>query len=698
MKAITARNLDKKYILRQERRLLINEIMDLLTRSGKGVSEFFALRDISFEVEQGETFGIIGENGSGKSTLLKIIAGVTKQSAGELEINGSVSALLELGAGFHPYLTGRENIFLNGSIMGLKKREITKIFDDIVTFAEIEDFIDVAVKNYSSGMFVRLGFAIAINLDPDILLIDEVLSVGDEAFQRKCFQKINEFKNRGKTIIFVTHDMNAVSSLCDRVMLLKKGRILKMGRVGGVVQFYLRSVGEKKGVVILSKGELTLIFNNGKLNIFFKEKELTHNYGGYSAIFAGEMWHETVKATWEIQQTSEDQLKCSGRFRSLPLNQIWEIEILDEDSIRITISLEILKRCILDEFHTSFLLSDDYKQWFSEIETGEFPEITAQDREWIHLNRHNHPSEFCGVRSIENDTSSLPPVVVDYSHNKKDFIATLLNSDCTLKSRVIQWLRIFPKKERIFEPGSYEKFMTCKIDILNEEELTKKYLDRIKLRDKIQSDNLIVKCDIGSLSILFENRRLTADGGIYMSLKSKDFWHDSTQSICEKEKIDEDRISIKGKFRRLPISFLWELEALQGNKIDLDVKLRIHGEVELAALAIFLTFDPRYRKFMADNRELQFKEEDESPDEIEKPIVKDPSKIAICPEESSPREVPDLFIRFQTGEDGYSVTPFGMDAKTDGRIIKLIKNLSPPLEGSGAGIVEIGKLTVELQT
>ena len=203
---------------------------------------FWALNDVSFEVKKGTTVGIVGENGSGKSTLLKILTKVYKPTKGEADINGKASGLLELGAGFHPELTGRENVYLNASILGLKKKEVDEKFDQIVDFSEIEEFIDTPVKHYSSGMFVRLGFAVAINVNPDILLIDEVLAVGDEHFQRKCNEKILEFKRQKKTIIIVSHALEELRTLCDEAVWLHKGKLRAFGKAGKVIDAYLKNV------------------------------------------------------------------------------------------------------------------------------------------------------------------------------------------------------------------------------------------------------------------------------------------------------------------------------------------------------------------------------------------------------------------------------------------------------------------------
>jgi len=212
------------------------------TESEEGI--LWALRNVSFEVNQGETLGIIGHNGAGKSTILKLLSGISKQTKGSMKIRGKLAALIEVGAGFHPDLTGRENVFLNGTIMGLRRADVRQLFDQIVEFSELERFIDTPVKRYSSGMYVRLGFAIAAHVNPDVLLIDEVLAVGDMAFQQKCLRRIDELKQMGKTMIFISHNLNAVQRICDRALLFEYGRIVAEGHVDKVISAYREQVME----------------------------------------------------------------------------------------------------------------------------------------------------------------------------------------------------------------------------------------------------------------------------------------------------------------------------------------------------------------------------------------------------------------------------------------------------------------------
>jgi ABC-type polysaccharide/polyol phosphate transport system ATPase subunit len=205
-----------------------------------------AVDGVSLKIEKGETFGLIGENGSGKSTLLKLVAGIAKPTSGRIETNGKISALIELGAGFHPEISGRENVFINGIMLGLSKKEIVRKFAEIVKFAELEEFIDAPVKTYSSGMYMRLGFSIAINVNPEILLVDEVLAVGDASFVPKCLDRIDDFRRRKKTILFVSHDLTTVGKICDRVAWMKDGKVRMLGEPKRVVDAYLQDVVGKQ--------------------------------------------------------------------------------------------------------------------------------------------------------------------------------------------------------------------------------------------------------------------------------------------------------------------------------------------------------------------------------------------------------------------------------------------------------------------
>ncbi len=239
--AIQFEGVSKRFQLREGTTL--REFLPAIFK-GQGWSEpFHALKDVTFSIARGETVGMIGRNGSGKSTILKLIAGVMAPTTGDVQIHGRISPLIELGAGFHPDLTGRENIILNGSILGMSGKEVRERFDDIIAFAELRDFIDTPVKRYSSGMYMRLGFSVAVHSDPGVLLVDEVLSVGDAAFQEKCLAKMHEFQSQGVTIVVVSHSMELVEKFCERAMLIDGGHLVDEGAPQVVIPRYLEMVG-----------------------------------------------------------------------------------------------------------------------------------------------------------------------------------------------------------------------------------------------------------------------------------------------------------------------------------------------------------------------------------------------------------------------------------------------------------------------
>jgi len=319
---IRAEGLGKRYLIGHQSGERYTALRDVLARTAKdyvrsfremlkgrelvegdAIEEFWALRDVGFEIRRGDVVGVIGRNGAGKSTLLKILSRITEPSAGHVEIRGRVASLLEVGTGFHPELSGRENIFLNGAILGMSRTEIRRKFDEIVAFAEVEQFLDTPVKRFSSGMYVRLAFAVAAHLEPEILVVDEVLAVGDAEFQRKCLGKMGEVAGHGRTVLFVSHNIGAVRQLCSTGLFLDGGRVLQAGSVSSVVDAYQQSLTRPRAgprairgptggayirdlvatpAVLLGDAELELsativsdVAFSGVVNLFFVDHERT---------------------------------------------------------------------------------------------------------------------------------------------------------------------------------------------------------------------------------------------------------------------------------------------------------------------------------------------------------------------------------------------------------------------------------------
>lgn len=268
-RVLSVQGVSKRYTVRHVSRPAYGSLRESISEGAKNVfrrivastdsrqlqEDFWALKDVSFDLYQGDRLGVIGRNGAGKSTLLKLLSRITDPTEGRIEIRGRVSSLLEVGTGFHPELTGRENIFLNGTILGMKSREIRTKFDEIVAFAEVEQFLDTPVKRYSSGMYVRLAFSVAAHLEPEILIVDEVLAVGDAQFQRKCLGKMEEVNKEGRTVIFVSHNMTAVTSLCSRCILLERGRVISTGDSASVTgSYYQRGFAGRGATLVVDPG------------------------------------------------------------------------------------------------------------------------------------------------------------------------------------------------------------------------------------------------------------------------------------------------------------------------------------------------------------------------------------------------------------------------------------------------------------
>lgn len=337
--AIDVKNVNKTYKLYDKPSLRVKEALSITGK--KYHKKYEALRDITFQVEKGEMLGIIGKNGAGKSTLLKIITGVLTPTSGTVNINGKISALLELGAGFNPEYTGIENIYLNGSMIGFTKEEMDAKLDDILTFADIGEFVHQRVKTYSSGMFARLAFAVAINVEPDILIVDEALSVGDVFFQAKCYKKLEDLKNSGKTILFVTHDMGSVIRYCNRAILINDGVIAAEGRPDKIVDLYKKVlVGQfdrksddekedKKKKYNLQQGEdwksYMMMNPNGQ------------NYGDQRAeIIDFGIFDEKQEITNTVRKMREFSIKMKVRFYETIENPIFAFSIKTTKGTEIT--------------------------------------------------------------------------------------------------------------------------------------------------------------------------------------------------------------------------------------------------------------------------------------------------------------------------------------------------------------------------
>ena len=306
--AITVEGLGKKFRLMQDRNWTLKAT--LLAGHRTRYEEFWALRDVSFEIPTGETFGIVGGNGSGKSTLLKVLAGILRADEGSAVARGRLSALLELGAGFHPELTGRENVYLNGSILGFTSREIRNLFDDIVEFAELEQFIDEPVRNYSSGMYMRLGFSVAIHVEPEIRLVDEILAVGDLTFQKRCLDRFARLRDEGRTIVVVSHDLDMIGRLCDSSVWINKGELAAVGSSSSVLEDFI-SHDENSGVNVSDQSHHLRL----KPDDLVKSLELV-DVNGHSMSSTASGQPDLIRVRYDADRAGEPITVALGLYRA----------------------------------------------------------------------------------------------------------------------------------------------------------------------------------------------------------------------------------------------------------------------------------------------------------------------------------------------------------------------------------------------
>ncbi|MFA5144813.1 MAG: ABC transporter ATP-binding protein [Candidatus Omnitrophota bacterium] len=662
MQNVILRNISKRYTISHEKRVLSKVILfGWLKR--KKQEALWALKGVNFEANRGEVIGIIGENGSGKTTLLKILSGVTAPSLGSVNLDGKVSPLLELGAGFHPDLTGRENIYLNGSLLGLSRQEINQKFKEIVAFSGLEEFIDAPLKNYSSGMFLRLGFSVAMHASADILLIDEVLSVGDEVFQRECINKIKEFKDSGKTIIFVSHNLDMVLNICDKVFLLQHGHILKSGNPADVVRFYLDTVG-KKGVAVLQKGPLDIIFSEGRLSLYWQGRQITKGLGGFTAVFSSKRWHISTQAEWDIRSKDQNKLVVEGKWLRLPVKQTWELDVSKDGSLCWQVNTEVQQRGLCGQEQLNLMLSDGYQEWFVDNRREKFPQIQSNNIMWDDLLPEGSIAKAAGIDTDEAGEKRLPAICFAPLEDAPDNTMKVFNSDFQNNARVLQCLNsnfnntqgsfkiqvsfglpnISKHIETIFnnkmqEILSCEDQLNCVLEkkelkvfwnkkelpeghplvrsfIKGKLELMRRQAEEERLRQEeekkekillrtLQNDNLRFVCWEGKMRLFWDNAEITKGIGLYSALYNAERWFLSSEIEWQVQKTKE-KMLLRGEYEYLPIGQEWEIKIEPPGSFLVKVDLLVKEEINIQQGAVGLMLSDKYIKWFSGKKQGDF--------------------------------------------------------------------------------------------
>lgn len=576
MALIEVENVSKVYKSRGGPRMLLARggFVNLFHRRTESMA---ALRDISFTVEHGEALGIIGANGSGKSTLLKLLAGVTVPSSGRVDVRGRVASLLELGAGFHPLLTGRENIYLNARILGVGRAQVNRVFDSIVEFSGIEDFIDNPVNTYSSGMFVRLGFAVAVHTDPDIFLVDEVLSVGDEEFQRKCRTRIGELREQGKTIVFVSHDLSIVNTLCNRVILLSRGKMISRGTPRDTIDFYLRQIGRDAGIHTFAQGAIEAIFCHGRISVFRDQREVSAPNGFRMNLQCMEQWHESLKADWVVEERGADFCRARGRMSRLPVSLIWDMRIEDGRLVW-KIDVECEHEVELRLMTADLFWPPAFSHWQYGERTGIFPNILPGDLNWMDVVQGD--PKIRETAALPQDDSELAPALVSLGTDSPYLSLGWMNADYVCGARVLQATSCRAETVARFRPGRHE-LMTLNVDLgMTREQMAermRRILEQAQLRERekiIAVGALQARFDAGKVVLTYDGEPVSAFLHFYASMLISNLWNDSANLQWSPHEREGDVLRVRGESRRFPYTQVWELHPAEGG-----VRIRILIEV-----------------------------------------------------------------------------------------------------------------------
>ncbi len=559
---------------------------------------FWALRDVSLSVAKGEVLGIIGENGAGKSTVLKLIAGMLKPDRGRVSAQGRVSGLLELGAGFQPELTGRENIDLAAGMFGLSKNEIDAICQKIIDFADIGKFIYAPVKCYSQGMFVRLAFAVAIHVRPDILLIDDTLAVGDEYFQRKCIKKIFELKETGMTILFVTHDMEMLRRLCQRGILLKDGRVIKDGLLEKVIPLYTQMVGSREGVGILKKEPLDLIFNNGRLFLNWDDRPLTSsNFGAHAVFLMSGRWHNSLEADWDVRKEGDNKLVATGRFYEFALIQTWRIEIAEPYEIEWEIEMESKDPLEISEACTNIMLSNEYTGWFTTLERGEFPPIDEKDKNWHAMIVGNIARRCIGVTVDDDRDAKIVPLSLEQAGSVPTGRLQIFNSDYLANCRMLQHTTSALQNYSNNQAGSFVYFSgKIKVNIPN----IGHYLETLQDEFVLSQGKIKLIFHNGKIILLYNDLALTKGSHIDSAVYVNGRQYSSGIAQWEFKKQKSNSLVARGRWLALGIAQVWELEGIDDYSFLWKVSLEVGKDTDIEEQHVRFMFREIYHDWFSE--------------------------------------------------------------------------------------------------
>ncbi len=559
--------------------------------------EIWALKDIDLNVKQGEVLGIIGQNGAGKTTLLKLIAGMLLPDTGTSEVSGRVATLMELGAGFNPEFTGRENVMLNARAYGIDDSQLKEKFGAIIDFAGLGEFIDAPVKYYSQGMYVRLAFALAVFVDPDIFLIDDVLSVGDQDAQIKCIEKIFDFKRRGRTMIIVSHDMHMINKLCDRVIVMDKGKIVRQGRADEMVSCYLETVGDKKGIAVLEQGLFRFTFNNGSMAISFSNKPLFTPRGFYTSFFTPSLnrWCSSQELSWKVIEHSARRIVAEGNFGVNQVSQKWEICFQDKQ-----VSFNIVSEGgNIKDIHTDMIFVSKYRRWHTSKESKDFPDFLQGD-DWNNLGSIDHPYGVLGFSP--DDKTDLPYVALrQASHDAR---IALLNTGLEQSGRVLQ---AFSFDGSVLDLSLW--FYTDQrdfLDYMRSEHASSNTVTEDAMA--IESGQLSLKVDdrLKKIALFISGRDVSGDLGFHHAFHTSKGVFTSFDAKWKALKKSDKELLLVLEYPLFALAFTWRFLADKKDVLSIGCSMDVGQPVDMFAQHVHMVLKDIFKGWMTESEEGDF--------------------------------------------------------------------------------------------
>jgi len=589
MPIIEVENVSKRYPVRGGARAMLGRggIGDWLR--GRARETFEALRDINLSIDAGESVGIIGSNGSGKSTLLKLLAGVSLPSTGRVRVQGRVASLLELGAGFHPVLTGRENVYLNAGLLGMRHAQVDAVFDQIVAFSEIGEFIDQPVETYSSGMYVRIAFSVAVHTNPDIFLVDEVLAVGDESFQRKCRTKIGELREQGKTIVFVSHDLGIVSALCNRVLLLSRGEMLARATPQDTIQYYLRQAGRQSGVHTMRLGEVECVFSHGRIAVYLAGREVTAAGGLSGYLCALGYYHALTDAEWVVGLSEDARMEASGRMYRLPIVLHFEAA-LEADTLRYAFRATFEQATTLEQASCVLCFPASYERWQYGDRRGDFPETMPAHT----LDISVAPAERGCLTAafLPRSADGLPIALVAAKAGSHACELTLSNGSYMAGDRKAGLYSFLPA-DTPFAVGDELRLPEVSVRLLPGEEALAAWREEQEAHYRVRAGALTARLAPGCIELEGNGAALSAGVHLHTQLRFEGLWMMSQGLHWERLAGADGVLRAQGASARLPIRQAWELWA-EGGAVHARFVLEADGDITLDEYNVSVGVVSRY--------------------------------------------------------------------------------------------------------